>query len=169
MILILLYISLFIAHAVPVGASAVSRSGCETQKSVVYVIIKVFEIGDQWFFRKPTVRPSVLDSEASSEIDQAFDARTAKRPELPALTPRLPFNIVSFLLFFWGCFFLSTMTVFFYVCVLCFRYVKLALGYAISNFKLRFVPRELWNVVVDALVRSLSLVGKWFFHLHIIA
>lgn len=34
------------------------------------------------------------------------------------------------------------------------------LGYAISNFKLRFVPRELSNVVVDAPSSSVSLLAS---------
>lgn len=47
--------------------------------------------------------------------------------------------------------------------------VKLVLYNAISNFKLRFVPRELWNVVVDTLVRFFVAIPENYFPLFAIA
>lgn len=143
----------------PVGASAVSRSdwsapfpsspsALRTRKSL---IIKATIISDD----PPRSAPLVILPSISRASSSSSDARAAKRPELPTLTLRLLLNISVFLFFFLRVSFFVHHDFFFMFAIS--SVIRQTLGYAISNFKLRFVPRELSNVVVDAPSSSVSL------------
>ena len=109
--------------------------------------------------RTPKCQAKALCSSIRRTSDEAastFDADST------ATLLNISMFLSILLLFFLKMLFLSIMTYVFFMQA--FSSVYINSHSAISNFKLRFVPRELWNVVVDALVFGPCLsVGKMIF------